>query len=205
MAFTPQDIITEARYICNDFPDSGLFRQSNDELVLYVNSGLREMATFMPMMFSTIGDMTCEAGKVEQKITFLDAIRLLDVICIHDGPAITPFQRDVLDRFDPNWRTAAPGQAAQWSPKEGDPLTFYLDKPAPLGQVIDIQYVRNPRQYALGDIIGDVPESFKPALVDYVVYRSEVKDDENVLSARAAAFYTAFKTKIGVVENGPAT
>lgn len=44
----------------------------------------------------------------------------------------------------------------------------------------------------------------KPALVDYVVYRAESKDDENVMNARAAAFYSAFKSKIGVVENGPA-
>lgn len=204
MAFTPQIIIDEARYLCNDRDLEAIYRQENDELLVYVNSGLKEMAAFMPMMFSTIGDMTCTAGKVEQSITFLDAIRLLDVVCIHDGPSLTPFDRRVLDLFNPGWRNVAPGQAAQWSPKEGDPLVFYLDKPAPEGQVLDIQYVRNPGEYALGDTISDVPESMKPALVDYVVYRAESKDDENVMNARAAAFYSAFKSKIGVVENGPA-
>lgn len=204
MAFTPASIIAEARYITNDFDDQGMYRQQNDELIGYVNLGLQEMAVFMPLLFSTIGDMTCTAGKVEQSITFEDAVRLLDVICIHNGAPLTIFDRRTLDLFDPTWRTATPGQATQWSPKENDPLVFYLDKPAPTGQVLDIQYIRNPGTYALNDSIGDVPESMKSALVDYVVYRAESKDDENVLNARAAAFYSAFKTKIGVVENGPA-
>lgn len=203
MAFTPLTVINEARFLCNDFDNAGVFRQEDSELLVYVNSALREMAAFMPMMFSTVGDMTCTAGKVEQSITYLDAIRLLDVICIHDGPAITPFDRKVLDLFNPNWRTATPGQARHWSMKEGDPLVFYLDKPAPVGQVLDVQYIRNPKEYALNDTIDDVPESLAPALADYVVYRAEMKDDENVMTARASVFYAAFKAKIGVVENAP--
>lgn len=204
MAFTPASIIADARYITNDFDPMGTLRQQDSELLTYVNLGLKEMASFMPMMFSTIGSMTCNAGKVEQSITYLDAIRLLDVISIKDGPSLTRFDRTVLDLFMPNWRTATPARASQWSPKEGDPLVFYLDKPAPVGQVLDIQYIRNPLTYALNDTISDVPEAMKSALVDYVIYRAESKDDENVLNARASAFYSAFKTKIGVVENGPA-
>lgn len=203
--FTPRDVIQQARYLTNDTEsEAAMQRQTDDELLSYLNEGVREMANFMPMMFSTIGDMTCQAGKVEQSVTFADAQRLLDVICIHDGPSLTPFDRMTLDLFSPEWRTGAPGQARQWSPLESDPLIFYLDRPAPVGQVLDVRYVRIPTVYAIDDPIGDVPETMAPALADYVVYRAEMKDDENVLSQRAMAHYAAFKQKIGVVENAAA-
>lgn len=202
---TPQEIITQARYITNDFDNSATYRQSDPELLTYVNEGLKEMAAFMPMMFSTAGDMTCEAGKAQQAVTFLDAVRLVDVVSIHDGPAITPMDRRVFDLFAPGWRQADPGPARHWAPLDNDPLNFFIYPPAPAGQVLDVRYVRNPGVYAINDEIGDVPEAMLPALADYVVYRAESKDDEHVLTGRAMAFYASFKSKIGVVENGPAS
>lgn len=194
---TPRDIIQQARYLTLD-TDSVVPRQSDDELLSYVTEGLREACILRPDLFSTVGDMTCVAGQCEQSITFLDAVRLLDVLCIHGGRAITPMDRAAMDLFRPNWRADAAGPAQHWSMLNGDPLQFFIYPKAPAGQVLDVRYVRNPGVYALGDTIGDLPASYLPALADYVVYRAESKDDEHVLTQRAAAHYAAFKSKFGV-------
>lgn len=198
---TPQDIITTARYLVQDLGTaSGIYRQEDAELLGYVNEAIKEVATLRPDLFTTIGDLTCTTGKVEQGVTFLDAQALLDVMCIHDGQAITPMDRKALDLFMPAWRQSTAGPAEHWAPIEGDPLRFLLYPPAPEGQVLDVRYVRIPTTYALADTIGDLPENYAPALADYVVYRAEMKDDEHVNANRAAAHYTAFKTKIGVTD-----
>lgn len=197
---TPRDIIQQARYLTLD-TDSVVPRQSDDELLSYVNEGLREACILRPDLFSTVGDMTCVAGQCEQAITFMDATQLLDVLCIHGGRAITPMDRAAMDLFRPNWRADAAGPAQHWAPLTGDPLAFFIYPKAPPGQVLDVRYVRNPGVYALGDTIVDLPASYQPALSDFVVYRAESKDDEHVLNQRAAAHYAAFKTKLGAAGN----
>jgi len=183
---TPQDIIKQARFITNDAGTSAaIYRQDDPELLTYVNEGLKEAAIIRPELFSTVGDMTCTAGQCEQAITFLDAIQLLDVLCIHGGTALTPFDRATMDQFRPGWRTDPAGPAQNWAPLNGDPLQFFIYPRAPVGQVLDVRYVRNPGVYALGDTISDLPASYLPALVWAVVYLAESKDDEHVLSQRA--------------------
>ena len=200
---TPQTIINTARRITNDIDAvAAMQRQSDDELLGYVNEALKEAAVMRPDLFSTVGDMTCTAGQCEQAITFQDAIQLLDVLCIHGGTALTPFDRTAMDQFRPGWRTDPAGPAENWSALNGDPLQFFIYPKAPVGQVLDVRYVRNPGTYALGDVIGDLPASYEPALADYVIYRAESKDDEHTLSQRAAAHYAAFRMKFGVAGNG---
>ena len=193
---TPRDIINQARLITLD-TDAALPRQSDAELLSYVQEGLREAAVMRPDLFSTVGDMTCTPGQCEQSITFQDAVSLMDVLCIHGDMALTPFDRTTMDQFNPAWRTDAAGPAEQWAPLNGDPLAFFIYPPAPSGQVLDVRYVRNPAVYALDDTIGDLPAAYQPALADYVVYRTESKDDEHVLTQRAASHYAAFKSKFG--------
>lgn len=196
---TPASIIAIARHITNDTGQvSGVFRQDDAELLAYVNEALKEAATLAPPLFTSVGDLTCATGKAEQSITYLDAAALLDVLCIHEGAALTPADRATLDQFMPSWRSDPPGPAQHWMPIEGDRLRFLIYPPAPAGQVLDVKYVRIPRTYAMEDVIADLPETFAPALADYVVYRAEMKDDEHVIGQRAAAHYTAFKTKLGV-------
>lgn len=197
---TPREIIQQARYLTLD-TDSVVPRQSDDELLSYVNEGLREACILRPDLFAAVGDMTCTPGQCEQSITFLDAVRLLDVLCIHESSAITPMDRQAMDLFRPSWRTDAAGPAKHWAPMDGDPLAFFIYPKAPTGQVLDVRYVRNPIKVALDDVIGDLPLAYQPALSDFVVYRAESKDDEHVLNQRAAAHYAAFKIKLGAAGN----
>lgn len=192
---TPQSIISLARYIVND-TDSALYRQSNDELVKYVNAGLQEACELMPESFRTTGDFTCTSGQTEQAVNFEDARRLVDVVRIKNGSAVFITDLNTLSQFNPTWATDDAAAAQNWAPKSGDPLRFYIYPKAPVSQVLEIDYIRNPSTVALEDAIANVPLTWESALADYVVYRAESKDDEHVNSGRAALHYASFVQKI---------
>lgn len=193
---TPSNIIADARYILND-TDSAGYRQTDVELLAWVNSGMMEISVLRPEWFQTTGHVTCLAGTVEQAIKFSDAQALLRVLCIHDGAALTPFDIAAMDAFNRNWRAGTAGAARQWSAYPGDLLRFYVYPKSPTGeQLLDVLYTRNPTVLASGDTITDVPDSVRPALTDYLVYRAESKDEESVNSGRAVIHYQAFVAKI---------
>jgi hypothetical protein len=192
---TPASIISTARYILNDTKTP--YRQSDAELLTYVNQVLREASIINPALFSSIGDFTCEPGKCEQSISYLDAAALMEVLCIHDGAALTPFDLGAMNSFNPSWRTDIAGAAQQWTKFANDPLKFYIYPKAPVtAQVLDIRYVRVPTEYGLNDQITDLPSTYESALADGVVGFSESKDSEHVLSQRAQAHKEAFIAKI---------
>jgi hypothetical protein len=192
---TPADIIATARTIYND-ADSVLYRKEDAELLGYLNDGMREVSGLKPELFMTIGDMECTAGEVEQAVSFADAQALVEVLCIHDSTALTPFDFATLSAFRPGWRTDAAGAAQQWSKLQGDPLRFFIYPKAPASQTLDVRYIRIPTVLALTDVIDEVPEAYIPALVDYVVYRAESADDEHAISGRATSHYQAFVAKV---------
>jgi hypothetical protein len=192
---TPQDVITTARYILNDTSSSSP-RQSDDELLGYVNEGVKTVQTLRPELFSTVGDFLCQVGQCEQSLVFASATALIEVLSIHGGAAVTQFDLDAMNRFNPGWRTDAEGAAKQWARFSNDQLKFFIYPKAPADQTIDVRYVRTPAVFALADQITDLPLGLQPALVDFVVYRAESKDNEHVLSQRAAAALATFTAQV---------
>jgi hypothetical protein len=193
---TPQTIIQTARQVVND-NDSAGYRQSDPELLKYVNDGLKEACNLSPDTFLTTGDFVCTAGQTEQRITFADAKELRQVIRIKDGKAVHPMDMEAMSAFNPDWASDTAAAAQNWTRFAGDPLRFYLYPKAPAQmQTLEVSYVKNPDEYALNDTIGDVPATWESALADYVIYRVESKDDEHVISARAVSHYNAFVQKI---------
>jgi len=191
---TPQSIITAARHTLNDI-DPTDYRHTDAELLTYVNDGIRECVIFRPEFFSTIGDFTCTPGQCEQTITFADAVMLMEVLSIHGGTALTPFDMDAMSAFNPNWRADTAGPAVQYSKFTNDVLKFFIYPKAPAtAQTLDVRYVRNPDSYPLPDTITELPDVLQPALEDYVIFRAESKDDESVNSGRALAAYQKFAT-----------
>jgi len=193
---TPQSIITTARYTLNDTDSTG-YRNSDAELLAYVNEGMREISMFRPDLFSSIGDFTCTIDSCEQRATFSDAQLVAKVLCIHGGAALTFFDMDAMDTFRPGWRADTAAAATQWSKHPVDPLRFFIYPKAPAtAQVLDLLYVRMPTDLLIGDTITEIPASLTPALVDYVIYRAENKDAEHVTSGRATMHAAAFAAKV---------
>jgi hypothetical protein len=188
---TPAQIIAEARITLND-TDSVAYRQSDAEMLAYVQDGIAEASVIRPEWFQSNRSMLCATGTVEQSLTFADAQAIVRVLGITGGSVVTPFDMPTLDAFKPAWKTDAAAAARQWSAWPGDILRFYVYPKAPAAQYLDVLYLRNPVTLALGDTITDVPESTRPALVAYTIYRAESKDDEHSVSGRATASYNQF-------------
>lgn len=202
---TPAQIIQQARYIVNDVGSITAQRQTDDELLLYLNDGLREMVSLLPKTFSKIGPHVCTGG-ARQKISTTTALRLLDAISANNGGSMRRFDRQTLDLFNPDWRVLTPrGVPKEWSDITDDPLSFDVYPPAEVGTVIDVQYVAVPVAFPIDQPIDNVPATLFPALVDYVVYRAESKDDEHVLNQRAISSYESFLRKLGVREGQDVT
>ncbi len=194
---TPQSIIDDARIILNDTDSVGGYRQTDAELLTWVNNGIAEASIIRPEWFQSKRAVTCVAGTVEQSLAFADAQAILRVIGITGGAALTPFDINAMDAFKRDWKNDTAAAARQWSAHPGDLLKFYIYPKAPAtAQSIDVLYTRNPITLALGTTITDVPESAKPALVMYLVALAESKDDEAVNSGRASSAYQSFVSLI---------
>ena len=194
VSMRPIDIIGDVRHTTNDV--RAPYRQSDEELLSYVNEGLRAAAVLRPDLFASVELHLCDSVKVHQRLSFSRASALLDVFGVENGGAMRRFDIDAMNAFNPEWRHGETGMAREWSPLPGDPVAFVINPPAPANQLLRVRYVRNPKRYELEEVIGELPEVFRPALVAYVVYRAESKDDEHVLNARAGAAYEVFKNML---------
>lgn len=193
---TPASIILEVRDIIND-TDADAYRQSDEELLRYINDGLCEACILAPQLFYVTGDMQCAPDETEQGVSFGDAKELVEVIRIKGGSAVLPADMATLSAFNPDWGQSTAGAAKHWMKNPNDLLRFYIYPKAPVGQILEVKYVSNPTPIVdLNAEITDLPGAYHPALADYVVARSESKDDEHVLSQRAGSHYAAFVGKL---------
>lgn len=187
---TPATIITLARDPLND-TDAVTPRASDAELVRAVNAGIKELAIIQPALFTRVHSFTCAAG-AEQTLDITTDISLVNVLSIHNGAGLTPFDRAAMEAFKPAWRSDSQAGAQQWAPIEGSPLRFLIYPPSTNGQVLDVESVRAPAEYALADSITELPSVVESALARFVIGWCESKDDEHVNSGRATASYQAF-------------
>lgn len=192
---TPQDIITSSRYVLNDTATP--YRQSDTELLGYVNDGIREVSAIIPEQFIAVGDHVCTASQSEQNFSASVAQSILRVINIKGSTALTPFDMATMDTFKPGWKSDTPAVATQWAQYPGDSLRFFVYPPAPATtQTLSVLYVKVPTPLLIGDSITEVPVAMQVALIDYVIGRASSKDDETASSGLAAAEYGAFVAKI---------
>lgn len=190
---TPKTIIAVARTLVND-TDAAVQRQTDTELLNYVNEGLKEISALDPDLFLTTGDYSCIPGETEQALRFNEIQEFVQVVRIKGGKAVHRTSVASLSAFNPNWAADAAGAAENWAPMDGQKLRFYIYPKAPEQmQVLEIQYRRKPQVFALNDELNDVPDRLMPALSWYVVFKAEMKDDEHAVSGRAVAAYTIFK------------
>jgi hypothetical protein len=194
---TPQSIITTARRVLQDTGHAGVaLRMGDAELLGYVNEAVREVALLRPDLFSHVANMATTAGQVMQTLAAADAQRLLEVIGVVGGQAVTPMDRSALDQFRPSWRSDTAGPARHWAPVEGDPRRFFIYPQAPASQSLEVRYAREPLTYELTQAMPELSDVYEPALADYVIWRAESKDDEQASAQRARTHFEAFVAKV---------
>lgn len=196
MGLILQDSITEARAALND--SVAPYRYSDEDLLLYANDSLDEMA-MLPTgerYFSTVGEMECVAGNTRQQVEFDDAVKLVDIVRIKDGNVPLPADKAALDAFNPAWHTDTAGAAVNWMPDPSSPIRFYIYPKAPDAQTLEVRYVAIPAEFTADQDTG-LPNTLRAAVSDYVCYRAETRDDEYATQNRNSAFYQAFVAKLG--------
>lgn len=196
MALTPQSCITEARGLLND--TVATYRYTDADMLQYFNDCLDEMAGVVaPHYFSAIGEMECVANQARQQVSFDDTLKLLEIVRIKNGNALTPADKASLDAFSPGWHAMTAAAAIHWMPDMTSPIRFYIYPPAPAGQFLEVRYTKVPAEFTINQDTG-LPASLLSAIADYLCYRVSVREDEYAVQGKANTHYQSFSTKLGV-------
>jgi hypothetical protein len=177
-------------------------------LLSYANLGILEIINLKPDAYPTTENLSLVAGTFQSLPT--EAIYLIDIICNMGadgtivGKAIRKIQRKNLDRLLPDWHTYTPTTEVSFGMI--DPLTpqeYYVFPP----QSEDGRYIRAVvciPPALLTEITDPFPldASYKPALVDYIVYRALAEETTipNALN-KATLFWNKFLQDLGLKTN----
>lgn len=193
MALTLKEAIDTAQTILND--DGVTY--TREDLLRYGNDALDAMLLLAPHLFHETGELACVDGETIQAVSFDDAHALVSVIRVKGGRALTQFDKSAMDRFSPGWHQSEPAPARGWCPDDtGNPMRFYIWPPAPADQVLEVIFVRLPREYGETEDTG-LPATYVAAVSDYIVATANARDDEHVLSNRATVFFNKFAAHFG--------
>ena len=193
---TYADAITAARSLLNDV--NGV-TWSDSDLTIYANDGLAMMAVIRPDLFESITTMTCVNGAIQSLPSTAD--RLMEVFCVVGGNTVTEVPRETLDRFVPGWMSAANSTPVNWARHPRSNRTFFVHPPATAGQILRVQYSSAPTRISVGQISSTslpITDAYFPALVDYIVGRAEMRDDEHAIDQRAVQMMDQMKQTLGL-------
>lgn len=194
---TYADVISVARTILND--TEAPYTWTDADLLAYVNDGLASASVIRPDLFETITTFTCAAGAIQQLAA--TAIRLSEVFCVVDGDTVTETPRESLDTFTRGWLSLTPDAASppvNWARHPRSNRTFFLYPPATAGLQLRVQYAETPTREANSDTELPIPGAYFAALVEYVVGRAEMRDDEHANDARAVTMMDKFRSALEI-------
>lgn len=190
------------------------------ELCSWINEGVKAIVLAKPSASSATIDIQLAAGTL-QKVPASGTPTPLALQNISAnvrsitprllGRAITIVGRTVLDAADPNWHDTRyvpfKKDVRHYVYDEASPLEFFCypgnngdgvvqglvsTLPAPLAASGDVKELAS---YA-GDI--GLPEPYSDPLLDYVLYRAQMKDDLAGAAGRSAMHYQQFATAVGL-------
>lgn len=183
--------------------DPTFVRWTQSELLNYLNDAQRQVVLFRPDAKAVNAPFTC-VNAAKQTLP-ADGLRLISVLRNTGGRAITKVDRSILDVQLPTWYETAVGTdgVKHYVYDALDPKNFYVfPKPAAAYQ-IDIIYAMSPvdiviSNYTTDTQVIDIDDIYANALMDYMMYRAYQKDSEFANLNRAAVYYQAFTTSLGI-------
>ena len=191
---TLQEAINIARGLLQD--TTVTYRYSDADLLQYGNDALDIIATNQPQWFYAIAELTCIEGKTIQTFNVADSLGLVDVLNVKDGGVVRKTDKNIMDRFRPSWHIDSSGAATEWMLAADDPSRFYIHPKAPANQVLVIQYIQKPAEYAIGATHA-LPNTFTPIIAKYIVAMANSRESGDAETAKASKEMGEFYSMIG--------
>lgn len=197
---TCQSLVDEVRRIIHD-ENSGTYRWTDSEMIRYVNGGARSIVALVPEANSieevvTITNSIARQALPAGGIKFMRAARnYADDGTTAQGP-ITYVEKDVLDRFDPDWeydttiKTDAANFFEHYCHDPREPKAYYLYPPQnAANKKVAIVYADNPTAITSLAETWPLGDEYINAGVQYIVYRCLTKEARDT-------FPTAFRQEL---------
>lgn len=193
-------ITAEVRKVLRDadrdqFDDADIHAWLYDAELVVVNFKLDAL--------TKVANLNCQAGG-RQTLDGLTpaAVRLLDVKRNVGGPPIVRLSRRKAEKLGFDWTGMTPSTVIKgFLEDERDPLAFETVPPAALGAVVEVLYVPRPTEYGTVTSTTEtsVKETYKPALIEWALYRCFSEDTEGSANyARAGRHFQSFASILGV-------
>jgi len=190
------DLIDQAHGLLHD---TGV-RWPKPQLLDWFNAGQREVCLERPDALVVNG--THNTAVAAKQTLAAEGLRLIEVVSdatTNKGIRIT--DRDTLDIHEPDWQSVT-GDPEQYVYDLRDPKTFYLYPHPALARNINIIYAKSPTVVTIANYDTDVTvleidDIYANAILDYMLYRSYIKDSKAGNADRGMAHYNAFLQSLG--------
>ena len=193
------DVIDQAAYMLTD---EGSVRWTKPTLLKWFNEAQRAVVLRRPDSLAINESFACIAGP--KQVLPAIGIRLIDVVRVVGGAAITNVSRSLIDSHIRDWYSLPESAAIEhYVYDERDPKTFYVYPPAVVGTLIEIIYSKSPDEIVIADFDTDtqviaVDDVFANALQEYILYKAWTKDAEHAGNlTRASNHFNQFRVAIG--------
>ena len=204
------DILNRARRQLHDLSDQndnplvGVYRWPEDELLLYINDGMREVAMHRPDSAAKEVEIVLAASS--RQAIGDGYVRLIEVI--KNAPpngnrAIRVTQRDDLDRWVPDWHSVTGNTTmgiTNYVYDERDPRAFWVyPKPAAADSwKVRAVCTKLPTVVTAADDDLDTHDIYMNPLLNYVLFRALTRDMEGNAYNRGVGFYNQFADAMGI-------
>lgn len=200
-----ETVLSGAALVLNDVANESW---DQAELLHWLNDGLRAIALLKPGAITERKKWQLAPGKSRQylpdgSLQLLGPLYNMGADGNTVGRVIVLGNRETKDRFDPGWRAATPAAVIKeyFYDVSREPKVIDIWPPA---HALTSVYVEGTLAVAPATIDGareylPCDDTYVPALIEWVVYRTLSKDDEQTpLFARAARAASMFFNLLGV-------
>ena len=191
--------------------DTTSVRWPEAELLRYINDAQREIVNYRPESSATTANIQLVAGTKQSLPS--GGLRLIKVTRNMSDTsggatgkrAIRIVNVDILNTQEPDWNDpTVSGDAAHGTVvkhyifDEDDPRNFYVYPGVSGNAYVEVVYSASPTDLANTSATISVDDIYANAIIDYVLYRSYMKDAEYAGNAqRAQNHYQLFTASIG--------
>jgi len=202
---TAQEIIDDAESILQDTDNA---HWTAAELLVAVNNGSKEICLFKPDAYVVSGAVVLVAGTVQSLpsggFQLQNITHNMGTGGTTPGQAIQLVEQHTLDMMNKDWRTETSSSTVDYYMyDERVPLKFHVSPPQPSSGFgyVWMAYCKAPTEIA-ADAVILVPDIYRSALLNYVLYAAYTKDADQVGNAELAkGYYQAFLNAIGERHN----